>query len=393
MIKKFDYKIIFILVIFFLYLGEYLLYKEYIYKEIDNSKLSSIENIIKYHKTPEYLLLNAFIKSDELTPIQRPYKHFKKNLEIYPLAGVSNKKTILCRNAHKTIFYESDKYGFNNPNFVWDNQEIKNVVIGSNFAHGACVERKNNITSKLSLLQNSIHLNLSYGKYGPLIKLAALREYSGQFKIENILWFTSIDSLTTDLNGELKSVILNKYLNEAKFSQNLKEKQKEIDNFVAKSIEKETEDHMATYIENLKEQNLNYRNRFLKLHTLRRYILDLNFLNKDNNKTREIVINKNFTKTLKQVTNLPWLKESNIYIIFSPTYEDFENETYNDYSVLLKKISKKNNFNFIDLKKKIEEKEINYLKLFNPPESIYKSIHNEIGHKVIAEIINENILN
>ena len=76
--KKLNYKIIFILVIFFLYVSEYLLYKKYIYKEIDNTKLSSIENIIKYHNAPEYLLLNAFLKSDELTPIQRPYKHFKK---------------------------------------------------------------------------------------------------------------------------------------------------------------------------------------------------------------------------------------------------------------------------------------------------------------------------
>ena len=115
---------------------------------------------------------------------------------------------------------------------------------------------------------------------------------------------------------------------------------------------------MARYIENLKEQNLNYRNRFLKLHTLRRYILDLNFLNKDNNKTREIVLNRNFTKTLKQVTNLPWLKESNIYIILKPTYEDFENESYSEYSLLLKKISKKNNFNFIDLKRKLRKRKL-----------------------------------
>ena len=56
-------------------------------------------------------------------------------------------------------------------------------------------------------------------------------------------------------------------------------------------------------------------------------------------------------------------------------------------------MSKKNNINFIDLKIKIKEKEIDYLKLFNSPKSIYKAVHNETGHQIIAEIINENILN
>ena len=34
--------------------------------------------------------------------------------------------------------YKSDRYGFNNPDYVWDKNEIDLVIIGDSFAHGAC---------------------------------------------------------------------------------------------------------------------------------------------------------------------------------------------------------------------------------------------------------------
>ena len=43
----------------------------------------------------------------------------------------------------------SDRFGFNNPDTEWDGDEIEYIVIGDSFAHGACVNRPNDISSIL----------------------------------------------------------------------------------------------------------------------------------------------------------------------------------------------------------------------------------------------------
>ena len=54
-------------------------------------------------------------------------QYLKDNL--FPLSGFSNKKTINCNeNGYYSIF-QSDRYGFNNPDTEWDSQEIEFLLV------------------------------------------------------------------------------------------------------------------------------------------------------------------------------------------------------------------------------------------------------------------------
>ena len=54
----------------------------------------------------------------------------------------------MIKNGYYSI-YESDRYGFNNPDDEWDVGEIEYLLVGDSFTHGACVNRPNDIASVL----------------------------------------------------------------------------------------------------------------------------------------------------------------------------------------------------------------------------------------------------
>ena len=83
--------------------------------------------------------------------------------------------------------YDSDRYGFNNPDKEWDYNEIEYFVIGDSFGHGACVNRPYDIASNLRTLTKKKVLNIGYGGNGPLIEYAALREYLPR-NVKNVIW-------------------------------------------------------------------------------------------------------------------------------------------------------------------------------------------------------------
>ena len=47
------------------------------------------------------------------------------------------------------MVYQSDRYGFNNPDDVWDLEVIDYLIIGDSFIHGQAVNRPNDISSVL----------------------------------------------------------------------------------------------------------------------------------------------------------------------------------------------------------------------------------------------------
>ena len=74
----------------------------------------------------------------------------------------NNKKTIYCNENGYYSIYQSDRYGFNNPDEEWDNKETEYLIVGDSFTDGACVNRPNDIASVLRILSNKSVLNLGY---------------------------------------------------------------------------------------------------------------------------------------------------------------------------------------------------------------------------------------
>ena len=81
-----------------------------------------------------------------------PTQFVNSKNNIFQLSGISNSRTILCNENGYYSEYQSDKYGFNNPNNVWNVEQIEYVIIGDSYAQGSCVNRPNDIASILRKL-------------------------------------------------------------------------------------------------------------------------------------------------------------------------------------------------------------------------------------------------
>ena len=53
-----------------------------------------------------------------------PKAFFDKKYNILPLSGISNSETIYCNENGYYSIYQSDKYGFNNPDDEWDKKKL-----------------------------------------------------------------------------------------------------------------------------------------------------------------------------------------------------------------------------------------------------------------------------
>ncbi len=100
-----------------------------------------------------------------------------KNTEIFPLSGKSKSKVVHCNENGYWNFYNSDRFGFRNPDKEWDQKEIEYLLVGDSFSNGACVNSPDDIASVLRNLSNKSVLNLSSDGKGPLSEYASLREY------------------------------------------------------------------------------------------------------------------------------------------------------------------------------------------------------------------------
>ncbi len=206
-----------------LYLFEYFLV--YSVKNIEKNKAKIFEKETgkKYEYRNKIVVFNELKKEyPKLTSTLVP-KHFAISSEhkIIPLGGLSNSKTLHCKENGYFSIFDSDRYGFNNPDNEWDNEKIEFFLVGDSFTMGECVNRPHDFGSVLRKLSNKSVLNLGYSSNGPMLQFAALNEYLDE-KVNNILWFYFEDNDLQDLKDTMNSKILNNYLDKKDYSQSLK---------------------------------------------------------------------------------------------------------------------------------------------------------------------------
>ena len=228
----------------------------------------------KWDGRSQYQVYRNLIKTDpDTVPYFYPTELNINSKKIHSLSGVSNSPTVFCNENGYYSITNSDRYGFNNPDDEWESNEFEFVFVGDSFTHGYCVNRPNDIPSVVRGISNKPTLNLGYGRNGPLIEYAVLREYLPK-KTKNIvfMWYGGND--LSNLNDELNNEILIKYLNNQKFNQNLKGLQNEIDDQARKHILSRSE---------------GFKYGFYKLRLLRtklKMIINSNKDKKDNTKYR-----------------------------------------------------------------------------------------------------------
>jgi lysophospholipase L1-like esterase len=360
-----------ILVGIYLFEG-YLTFKEQPPKELFlKQQLYEKKTGNKWDKRSKYEVYKDLKKMNKEIAVNVAPKYFLKDSHnIFPLSGISNAETIYCNENGYYSIYQSDRYGFNNPDKEWDNKETEYLIVGDSFTDGACVNRPNDIASVLRTLSNKSVLNLGYNGNGPLLEYATLKEFLNP-NTKKVIWNYYEGNDFYNLEFEKKSKILLNYLNNINFNQNLKLRQNEVDILTRQKINKTIND-VITIIDILK---------ILKLEKIR---TALSIYLPKNQQPVYKEPSKAAIKVFKKILNLAAKNNSKLYFVYLPEYsrykKNFDNTNYN----LVKDIVIKMNIPFIDINKEVFEKEQNPLKLFPFELSGHYNIE---GYKKVAETI------
>lgn len=324
----------------------------------------------KYDTRNRFQIYKDLNKKEKFVVSVNPQKY----KEIYSLSGISKAKTIHCNESGYYSIFNSDRYGFNNPDSEWDANEIEYLLVGDSYALGACINRPNDIASVLRKLSKKNVLNLGYDGNGPLKEYATLREYLNP-NVKNILWIYYEGNDLDDIDEELNSKILVNYLKNEKFSQKLISKQKIIDNFAMIQIDNEKKIYTKKIIFN-----------FIKLYNTRGILnkfISKSFRPKD--KIYGYRLTKKFENILILAKNLAIKNNSNFYFVYIPISKFPKNDEL--YSKT-KEVMRILDISMIDIFKEVHQKEDNILDLF--PLNV-SGHYSEYGYQKIAETLNMKI--
>jgi len=342
-------------------------YKKEIYKKQtgENYDVRSVEEV--------YEDLKKIDKTATVKVNPSNYLNYSNN-DIFPLSGISKSKTVYQNENGYYMIYDSDRYGFNNPDDQWDNNEIEYLLIGDSFVHGAAVNRPDDIASVLRFLSGKKAISLGYSANGPLIELASLVEYFGEnnsLTARNVLWFFT-DNDIQGLIYELENELLKRYLHDENFKQNLLNKQDEVDSIAQATINKVKSDKVKFNI---------IRN--LKLYNIRDLIFNLNKQNKQDN----LLIPEELHQIFLRVKNISNLKQSNLFFIYIPDPRLYFDNNYSYYiRENIKKIIENLNIPIIDIHELLSLKETNIKKLY--PFEQFGHYNPDGYNKVASEIYN-----
>ena len=375
--------IIIISIIFSAYLFEYYLSNTLISKEelnilkIKKEKYKKKTNK-KWDERSQYQVYENLIKNYPTTvPYIYPTELNINSKKIHSLSGISNSPTVFCSENGYYSITTSDRYGFNNPDDEWESNEFEFVFVGDSFTHGFCVNRPNDIPSVIRNLSNKPTLNLGYGRNGPLIEYAVLREYLPK-KTKNIVFMYYGGNDLDNLNNELSNRILIKYLNDQKFSQNLKVLQSKIDDHARKHIQSRSE---------------GFKYEFYKLRHLRSKLKNIINSNKEVKEKKKYRLDQ-LEKILLLTKKLSIENQSKLYFIYlsAERYNTNDIVLKNDlkYFKKIKSIVEKLEINFLDIHKEVFERKDNPLELF--PFEMSGGHYSVKGYKEVANAIYKHIL-
>lgn len=128
-------------------------------------------------------------------------------------------KVVLCNETGTLVTYDADRFGFNNPDTVWDREQTDVALIGDSYIHGVCVPGPEQ-PGALIARQHST-LNVGAAGFGPLLQLAVLREFIAPMRPKTVVWVYYEGNDRYDLNREVERSWLTAYLNDPAHTQSI----------------------------------------------------------------------------------------------------------------------------------------------------------------------------
>lgn len=353
---------------------------EYLYFKKEGKKFDNRKKIDVYNEEK--------LKNKNFNFHVSPMIHLKKTkLKLLPLSGISNVDTLNCNENGYYSIIKSDRYGFNNPDKVW-NKPADLILIGDSFVYGDCVNRPFDLASQMRKLNKKNVISLGIGGIGPHFKLGILKEYfyrSG--KPKKVYWFFFEGNDLKDISFEKDNQILKKYFNRKNFSQNLVNKVQEIN-----------DQHQAEIENNLKSLNedpiktpnkfsyVNFK-KFLKLYFVRQYTYKIFFPDKIKFNSTNASNSENFKifkKIINEANNYLLNKNSQLIFVYLPELKRYKKIDYVSYKSNILNFIKKMNIQIIDIDQEVMKKVKDPTQLF--PFKIHQHYNIEGYHLISKEI-------
>ena len=67
-------------------------------------------------------------------------------MPVVPLSGVPHATIVMCNESGSYVIYESDRFGFNGPDELWD-RPVVIALVGDSFVEGWCVRREDSLAA------------------------------------------------------------------------------------------------------------------------------------------------------------------------------------------------------------------------------------------------------
>lgn len=305
---------------------------------------------------------------------------FNTHQEIFPLAGgLSDHLLIHCNENGNYTYYKSDRFGFNNLDYIWDLPKVGFLLVGDSFTQGACVNTNENegFTGIFKKNTGQKVLNLGVGSSGLLTYYARIKEYTSSKIIDNLIIFFYEGDMYFDLIKEFKDVRLKNYI-DVNYSQGLINNQKYSDLIISNLIDEKL---------NLEKKNAKINKSynflsFVKLQKLRSF-MRLFFPQYDREKSmfisRDLLKNIRFLQPNARlfIICLPSIERYQARSIFLPKYKFKE---CSDISSLAKDF----NYTVVDIHEEL-------FKFQKDPKSFYpfgiQGHYNPQGYEFISKFL------
>ena len=148
--------------------------------------------------------------------------------DLLPLSNVANAVVVECNEGTGYLQFRSDQFGFNNPPGLASGP-VDVAVIGESMALGHCVAPSANAVERV---RAQFPLTANFGVAGSrvLSQLGVFREYVEPLQPDVVVWFMNVNFAVPRHESERPRLV--RYLNDASYSQGLRQRQGDVDAFV-----------------------------------------------------------------------------------------------------------------------------------------------------------------
>ncbi len=368
-------------------------FKEQGFKDFRNNYEAFYEERQKFNIYPNFRLAEHHLNREDKNNLIRSLLN-KRETSGYkvPLRAPINKISLGDNEDGIRELVFNDMFGFANPNSVYK-KKIDIMILGDSFAEGIPFDENNNVSGIIRNLSNYNAINLGVSGTGPLVSLAALKEYGNHLKPKKIFYFFYERNDFSDMMAE-KDTFLIKYLKN--FNQDLFNSKNEISlfmkeyNSIFELILADKISNNEKFVPSISDQNQKKFSEtisdFFELRNTKKIFLTSPLFSKD-----KIDYNL-FEKILKQMSAEAETFKADLYFVYIPSWNRYNNK-YSLMNYFFKKkvlyYVNRVNIPIIDIDEHIKVDKIENptaLYNFNLPGHFNKKGYTLISKKIIYEL-------